>query len=69
MYDSGIKAKWDYENVMAFAEEKAETRGIQKGEHNKALDIAIRMKLANFPIDQISEFTKLTITEIETIQL
>jgi len=61
MYDSGIKAKWDYENVMAFAEEKAEKKGKQ--------EVALEMKLANFPIDQISKFTKLTIPEIEAIQL
>ena len=31
MYDSSLKAKWDYENSIAYAEEKAEERGIEKG--------------------------------------
>lgn len=28
MYDSNLKAQWDYENSIAFAAEKAEEKGI-----------------------------------------
>ncbi|WP_158796527.1 Rpn family recombination-promoting nuclease/putative transposase [Pedobacter sp. L105] len=59
MYDSDIKAKWDYENVMAFAEKKAEKKGKQ--------EVALKLKQLNFPIDKISEVTNLTVTEIETL--
>ena len=59
MYDSNLKAKWDYENSIAFAEEKAE--------HKKALDIARKMKENGIPVSQIAIFTELTIEEIEKL--
>ncbi len=63
MYDSNLKAKWDYENSIAFAEEKAEERG----EHKKALDIAHKMKEDGIPVAQIAKFTELSIEEIEKL--
>jgi predicted transposase/invertase (TIGR01784 family) len=73
MYDSNLKAKWDYENSIAFAEEKAEERGIEKGSekgiekgrHEEALEIAREMKKDGFPTAQIVKLTRLSIEEIE----
>ena len=31
MYDSNLKAKWDYENALAYAKEIAEEEGLKKG--------------------------------------
>jgi len=67
MYDSNLKAKWDYENSIAFAEEKAEERGIEKGRHEEALEIARKMKADGIPIAQIAKFTELSIEEIEKL--
>jgi len=71
MYDSNLKARWDYENSIAFAEEKAEERGIEKGiekgEYKKALNVAIEMKKDGFPAAQIAKFTKLSVEEIEKL--
>jgi predicted transposase/invertase (TIGR01784 family) len=63
MYDSNLKAKWDYENSIAFAEEKAEERG----EHKKALDIAREFKKMGLTIEDIAKGTGLSIEEIEKL--
>ncbi len=59
MYDSNLKAKWDYENSIAFAEEKAR--------HQEALTIARAMKEDGISTEQIIKFTKLSIEEIEKL--
>jgi predicted transposase/invertase (TIGR01784 family) len=63
MYDSNLKARWDYENSIAFAEEKAEERG----EHKKALDIARELKKEGSSVEFIAKITKLSIEEIEKL--
>ena len=63
MYDSNLTAKWDYENSIAFAEEKAEERG----EHKKALDIAREFKKMGLTIEDIAKGTGLSIEEIEKL--
>jgi predicted transposase/invertase (TIGR01784 family) len=67
MYDSNLKAKWDFENSIAFAREEAEEKGIEKGRHEEALDIALKMKEDGIPAAQIVKFTKLSIEEIEKL--
>jgi predicted transposase/invertase (TIGR01784 family) len=59
MYDSNLKAEWDYENSITFAKEEAE--------HKKALDIARKMKEDGIPSNQIAKFTDLSIEEIEKL--
>jgi predicted transposase/invertase (TIGR01784 family) len=63
MYDSNLKAKWDYENSIAFAEEKAEERG----EHNKALNIARKLKKMGLLSLDIANATGLSLEEIEQL--
>jgi predicted transposase/invertase (TIGR01784 family) len=63
MYDSNLKSRWDYENSIAFAEE----RGIEKGEHKKALDIAGELKKEGASIEFIAKITKLSTEEIEKL--
>ncbi|MEO6633176.1 MAG: hypothetical protein ABIN13_15680 [Mucilaginibacter sp.] len=71
MYDSNLKAKWDYENSIAFAEEKAEERGIEKGiekgEHKKALEVARKFKKIGVSLADIAKGTGLSISEIEKL--
>ena len=67
MYDTSLKAKWDYENSIAYAEEKAEERGIEKGIEKNSKEIAIEMKKDGMPFTQIARFTKLSIEEIEKL--
>ena len=63
MYDSNLKYRWDYENSIAFAEE----RGIEKGHHEEALTIALEMKKDGIPVVQIAKFTSLSIEEIKKL--
>jgi len=71
MYDSSLKAKWDYENSIAYAEEKAEERGIEKGiergEYKKAIAIARELKKEGLAIEFIAKTAKLSIEEIEKL--
>ena len=75
MYDSNLKAKWDYENSIAYAKEiaaeeglkKGMEKGMEKGEYKKAVDIALEMKKDGLPVAQISKFTKLSVQEIEKL--
>ncbi len=63
MYDSNLKAKWDYENSIAFAREEAE----EKGEHKKALDIARELIKEGSSVEFIAKVTKLSVEEIEQL--
>jgi predicted transposase/invertase (TIGR01784 family) len=42
-------------------------KGMEKGEHRKALDVARKMKKEGFPVVQIAEFTGLLVGEIEKL--
>jgi predicted transposase/invertase (TIGR01784 family) len=70
MYNSGLKAKWDYENTIAFAEEK----GVEKGaeiERAKALqekkEMAKTFKGLGVSNADIAKGTGLSIEEIEKL--
>ena len=72
MYDSNLKAKWDYENSIAYAEEKGIKKGIEKGKElgrrEDSLEIARKMKEDGIPVAQIAKFTSLSIEEIEKLR-
>ncbi|EHQ25437.1 hypothetical protein Mucpa_1273 [Mucilaginibacter paludis DSM 18603] len=75
MYDSNLKAKWDYENSISFAEERGiekgreegMEKGIEKGTEKGKYDVAIEMKKEAIPVSQIAKFTKLSIEVIEKL--
>jgi hypothetical protein len=67
MYDSNLKARWDYENSIAFAGEQEFERGIETGRHKEAMDIGRKMKDKGVPVFEIAEFTSLSIHEIENL--
>lgn len=61
------KGERDYISGMEYAENKGLERGIEKGEKNKQLEIAKKMKDKNIPTDEIIEITGLTKEEIEKL--
>ncbi len=63
MYDSSLKRKWDNKSVLDYTLQE----GIEKGEHNKALNIARELKKEGLPIEFIAKTTKLSIEEIEKL--
>ena len=67
MFDFGIRAEWDYKNVMDYATETAREKGIQEGEHKNSLNIASEMKKEGIDIASIIKFTKLSVEEIENL--
>jgi predicted transposase/invertase (TIGR01784 family) len=73
MFDSNLKSKWDYENSIAFAEEKAEERGveigIEQGEHKKTLDVARELLKEGSSVEFVAKITKLPIEEIEKLKI
>ena len=71
MYDSSLKYKWDNKNVLEYAvltaEAKGEAKGVEKGKHEEAVNIAREMKKDGLPVSQISKFTKLSVEEIDKL--
>lgn len=55
------------EEGMEEGMKKGMAEGVEKGEHNKSIQIAKSMKDKGFDIATISELTKLSLEEIETL--
>ena len=62
-YEASQKEYWDYTSTL----ETAELKGEKKGETNKSLEIAQRMKAKGFTTEDIAEMTELSIEEIEKL--
>jgi predicted transposase/invertase (TIGR01784 family) len=71
MYDRSLQEKWDYENVLAYAEQKKYAEGRQEGKqegiHEGKLVTARKLKAKGYSVEEISEVTELPITEIEKL--
>ena len=79
LYESNLKAKWDYENSIAFARkeegkkarieghEEGRQEGLKEGLQEGILLIARKQKQKNIPIVEIAELTGLSIEEIEKL--
>lgn len=67
LYESNLKAKWDYENSIAFASKEARTEGEEKGRQAGILIAAQKFKQTGIPPVQISETLGLSIEEIEKL--
>lgn len=70
IFDNELKELTEKSKTMGIEElllDRAKKQGIQKGEHKKAIAIAIEMKKEGLSIAQISKFTKLSIEEIEKL--
>jgi predicted transposase/invertase (TIGR01784 family) len=63
MYDSSLKYKWDNKNVLDYALKE----GMEKGMHEKALDIARELKKEGLATEFVAKITKLSIEEIEKL--
>ncbi len=63
-YEASQKEYWDYTSTL----ETAELKGEKKGEANKSIEIAQRMKAMGLDIQTIAEATLLSIEEIEKLQ-
>jgi len=48
--------------------QKAEAKGLAKGEREMAVKIALKMLNANRPIDEIAVFTGLSLDEVERLR-
>ncbi|MEJ2882956.1 hypothetical protein [Pedobacter sp. GR22-6] len=62
-YNASVKQKWDNYSAL----ETAKQDGKIEGEHRKALEIARKMKIKDFSIEKITEFTELSAEEIEKL--
>ncbi|WEK19689.1 MAG: Rpn family recombination-promoting nuclease/putative transposase [Candidatus Pedobacter colombiensis] len=67
MYNASLKYKWDNKNVLDYAVETAEAKGITKGKQEKVVEMARKMKGFNEPVEKISVYTELSIEEIEAL--
>ena len=62
-YEASQKEYWDYTSTL----ETAELKGEKKGETNKSLEIAQRMKADGLPIDTIAKYTQLSPEQIQKL--
>lgn len=67
LYHSDVKAKSDWNAGIRFAEKKATERGLERGRHEEALEIAIKLKAKGMSLEEINEITRLSIEEIEKL--
>lgn len=65
LYDSNLKAKWDYENSIAYVAEVAKV----EGRTEEKIMVATELKKLGISIEHISRATKLTPEEIENIEI
>ena len=68
LYHSDVKAKSDWNAGIRFAEKKAIERGLERGRHEEAREITIKLKAKGMSIDEIVEITGLSIEEIESLK-
>lgn len=66
-YEASVRDYWDYFSTMKTATDKAEKRGVEKGEKKKASDIARKMRDKGFAVEDISDVTGLSVEEIEKL--
>ncbi len=64
LYHSDVKAKSDWNAGIRYAEKKA----TERGRHEEALQIAIKLKAKGMSIDEIVEITGLTTQEIKNLK-
>ena len=64
MQNASLKAYRDMKNSLDNAEEK----GVVKGERNKAIEIATKMKAKGFSVDDIVQMTGLSADEVKKIK-
>ena len=68
MQNASLKAYRDMKNSLDNAEEKGVAKGIVKGERNKAVEIATKMKAKGFSVDDIVQMTGLSADEVKKIK-
>ena len=67
-YEDSLKAYRDLRNSLDNAEGKGVAKGIVKGERNKAIEIATKMKAKGFSVDDIVQMTGLSADEVKKIK-
>jgi predicted transposase/invertase (TIGR01784 family) len=70
--DSGIRARYDakrkFEHDYVTGLDTAKDEGREKGDKERSIKTAIKMLMKNKPLDEIVEFTELSLAEIHSIQ-
>ena len=67
-YEACLKAYRDLKNSLDWAKEKGVAKEIVKGERNKAIEIATKMKAKGFSVDDIVQMTGLSADEVKKIK-
>jgi predicted transposase/invertase (TIGR01784 family) len=71
MISAKTKARWDYyyaiDGAKIMGREEGEALGEARGAHEKAVQMAIKLKNKGVPFEEIQELTELSITEIKEL--
>ena len=67
-YEDSLKAYRDMRNTLDNAKKEGFEEGLIKGERNKAMEIATKMKAKGFSVDDIVQMTGLSADEVKKIK-
>ena len=67
-YEDSLKAYRDLRNTLDNAKKEGLEEGLIKGERNKAMEIATKMKAKGFSVDDIVQMTGLSVDEVKKIK-
>ena len=67
-YEDSLKAFRDMRNTLDNAKKEGLEEGFIKGERNKAMEIATKMKAKGFSVDDIVQMTGLSADEVKKIK-
>ena len=67
-YEDSLKAFRDMRNTLDNAKKEGLEEGLIKGERNKAMEIATKMKAKGFSVDDIVQMTGLSADEVKKIK-
>lgn len=67
-YEDSLKAYRDMRNTLDNTKKEGLEEGLIKGERNKAMEIATKMKAKGFSVDDIVQMTGLSAAEVKKIK-
>ena len=67
-YEDSVKIYRDMRNTLDNAKKEGLEEGLIKGERNKAMEIATKMKAKGFSVDDIVQMTGLSAAEVKKIK-
>ena len=62
-----LMTEWNWDDAKQVWQEEAREEGIEQGEKKRNTEIALKMKTAGRPLEEIADFTSLSTEAIEQL--